>query len=223
MALALQEHGIGRQDRLGRGGEETYGRRNFLELFSVFTLPPLFAVRYGHQELGFRLCQSIKRLLASDDDRELWSRRARHQMHEVRQEFAWLDTHGTVCVLDKNGEAEWWTFAGAGANATLAYELPQVTESRVTHDSFTVTFEPHVSFRTIDQALGELRARDVSEMRVAVDEGAIAGLKFSKSLPHDLALDMLQLRLCDPPATQWALEQPVRFVDARNVERSGGA
>lgn len=96
----------------------------------------------------------------------------------------------------------------------LAYELSQGTGSRVTHDSFTVTFEPHVSFRTIDQALSELRARDVSEMRVAVNEGAIAGLKFSQCLPHDLALDMLQRRLCDPPATQWTLEQPVRFVYA---------
>jgi ATP-dependent Lhr-like helicase len=92
MALALQEHGIGRQDWLrwisnvpafsrlpmtqidslvqwmlhqqilwddqgvlwlGREGEETYGRRNFLELFSVFTSPPQFTVSHGRQELGF--------------------------------------------------------------------------------------------------------------------------------------------------------------------------
>jgi ATP-dependent Lhr-like helicase len=38
---------------LGRKGEEDFGRRNFLELFSVFTSPPLFAVRHGRQELGF--------------------------------------------------------------------------------------------------------------------------------------------------------------------------
>ncbi|MBX6311846.1 MAG: DEAD/DEAH box helicase [Isosphaeraceae bacterium] len=37
----------------GRSGEETFGRRNFLELFSVFTSPPLFAVLHGRQELGF--------------------------------------------------------------------------------------------------------------------------------------------------------------------------
>jgi ATP-dependent Lhr-like helicase len=37
---------------LGRRGEEEFGRRNFLELFSVFTSPPLFTVRHGRQELG---------------------------------------------------------------------------------------------------------------------------------------------------------------------------
>jgi ATP-dependent Lhr-like helicase len=37
----------------GRKGEEEFGRKNFLELFSVFTSPPLFLVRHGHQELGF--------------------------------------------------------------------------------------------------------------------------------------------------------------------------
>jgi ATP-dependent Lhr-like helicase len=37
---------------LGRQGEEEFGRRNFLELFSVFTSLPLFTVRHGRQELG---------------------------------------------------------------------------------------------------------------------------------------------------------------------------
>jgi ATP-dependent Lhr-like helicase len=38
---------------LGQKGEEEFGRKNFLELFSVFTSPPLFVVRHGRQELGF--------------------------------------------------------------------------------------------------------------------------------------------------------------------------
>jgi ATP-dependent Lhr-like helicase len=36
----------------GRRGETTFGRRNFLELFSVFISPPLFRVLHGRQELG---------------------------------------------------------------------------------------------------------------------------------------------------------------------------
>lgn len=38
---------------LGRKGEVDYGRRNFLDLCSVFTSPPLFAVLHGRRELGF--------------------------------------------------------------------------------------------------------------------------------------------------------------------------
>jgi ATP-dependent helicase Lhr and Lhr-like helicase len=37
---------------LGEEGEDTFGRRNFLELFSVFTSPPLISVRHGQTELG---------------------------------------------------------------------------------------------------------------------------------------------------------------------------
>jgi ATP-dependent Lhr-like helicase len=38
---------------IGQKGEETYGRRHFMELLSVFLSPPLFAVFHGRQELGF--------------------------------------------------------------------------------------------------------------------------------------------------------------------------
>ncbi len=36
----------------GREGQATYGKKNFLELVSVFTSPPLFVVRHGRKELG---------------------------------------------------------------------------------------------------------------------------------------------------------------------------
>jgi ATP-dependent Lhr-like helicase len=124
----------------------------------------------------------------------------------------WLDTDGTVVLLAKNGTAEWWTFAGTGANATLAYELSQAMEHRAPYDSFTITFEAHVSFNTITLALGELRAHDVSEMSLAVEEHALEGLKFSECLPRDLALDMLRTRLCDHLAVQYILGQPVRCI-----------
>lgn len=253
----------------GGRGEESYGRRHFLDLLSVFTSPPLFTVRHGRQDLGvvdemtflgkrdgprvlllgglawrvnhidwqrrvayveateakglsrwkgnrpglgFHMCQSIKHVLSSGEDGAMWSRRARQQLHNIRQTYTWLDEHSTVVVRDQNEPAEWWTFAGSGANATLAYELSQATQSAVDHNSFTVTLQSHVSFKTIAQVLGELRAGDVSKMHVAVDEQAIEGLKFSACLPHDLALDMLQSRLSDPPSVQRVLQQPVRFV-----------
>ena len=34
-------------------GEARYGRKNFMELLSVFTSPPLFRVTWGRKELGF--------------------------------------------------------------------------------------------------------------------------------------------------------------------------
>jgi ATP-dependent Lhr-like helicase len=162
--------------------------------------------------LGFQLCQSIQHLLATDDYRGMWSQRARQQIEAVRMEFSWLNGDGTVVVTDQQGGAEWWTFAGIGANATLAHELAQMTHSPVRHDSFSLTLAPHVSFNTLEHALAELRTRDVSLLRPVVDEHAIAGLKFSACLPHDLASDMLSTRLCEPAATSSALHSPLRFV-----------
>jgi ATP-dependent Lhr-like helicase len=37
---------------LGREGQDAYGRKNFLELLSVFSAPPLFVVLHGRHELG---------------------------------------------------------------------------------------------------------------------------------------------------------------------------
>ncbi len=37
----------------GRQGEESFGRKNFLEILSVFTSPPVFLVTHGKQELGY--------------------------------------------------------------------------------------------------------------------------------------------------------------------------
>lgn len=37
---------------LGEEGESTFGRRNFMELFSVFTSPPVFKIIQGRREIG---------------------------------------------------------------------------------------------------------------------------------------------------------------------------
>lgn len=37
---------------IGRSGEQSFGRKNFMELFSVFTSPPMVKVFHGNRELG---------------------------------------------------------------------------------------------------------------------------------------------------------------------------
>ena len=38
---------------MGPGGEQTYGRRHFLDLTSAFTSNPLFVIRHGSKEIGY--------------------------------------------------------------------------------------------------------------------------------------------------------------------------
>ena len=254
---------------MGREGEDTYGRRNFLELFSVFMSPPLFSVLHGRQELGyvdemtflgkhdgprvlllggrawrmnhidwkrrvayveatdatgrsrwkgegqgldFRLSQSVKRMLATDDTSERWSRRATERIEEIRQEFPWLNVDSSVVVLGDSDESEWWTFGGNRANATLSRQLADETSSKVNHDSFTLTFESTVKLQDVERAIGAIRQYDIAEMRPAVDESAIQGLKFSECLPMDFATQMLEHRLTDATGTRHILSGHVRYV-----------
>ena len=254
---------------LGREGEGTYGRRNFMELFSVFTSPPLFSVLHGRQELGYvdestflgkqdgprvlllggrswlvnhidwqrrhafveatdqkgrsrwkgeggglsyRLVQAIQHVLARDENAECWSRRAQEQIRTIRLEFPWLECDSTTALVDTDGRLAWWTFAGNRGNATLANEIAQVTASRVEHDSFSLTFESTTQFAELQKALDELRTKAVEEMRPAVDDRAIEGLKFSECLPITLAHEMLEARLRDSIAIKETLALKLRNV-----------
>lgn len=111
-----------------------------------------------------------------------------------------------------NSETEWWTFAGVGANATLAHELAQILKSWLAYDSLTVTFAPHLSLDAVEQALHELQERDVKQMRPAIEPRAMFGLKFSECLPDDLAVHVLEARLRDPAVVEQTLHQGRRFV-----------
>jgi ATP-dependent Lhr-like helicase len=147
-----------------------------------------------------------------DEGRECWSRRAKDRISEIRQEFAWLHADSTIAILAGSGEPQWWTFGGNRANATLAHALAQVTRTKVSHDSFTLTFESAIKLQDVEQAIGAICQHDVAEMRPVVDEAAIEGLKFSACLPIDLASEMLECRLQDRDSTRRVLDEKVRFV-----------
>jgi ATP-dependent Lhr-like helicase len=106
---------------LGRRGQDTYGRKNFLELFSVFTSPPEFTVLYGRQELGsvhevtFAALQDegpLALLLAGRS----W--RVTHLDWKRRQAF--------VEPNDQGGRSRWW-----GHGQVLSHALCQAIRSVV--------------------------------------------------------------------------------------------
>jgi ATP-dependent Lhr-like helicase len=100
---------------LGRRGQDTYGRKNFLELFSVFTSPPEFAVLYGKQELGSvhevtfvaRQADGLIVLLLAGRS---W--RLTHLDWKRRQAFVEPNEHG--------GRSRWW-----GQGQVLGHDLCQ--------------------------------------------------------------------------------------------------
>jgi ATP-dependent Lhr-like helicase len=254
---------------LGRKGEEEFGRKNFLELFSVFTSPPLFAVRHGRQELGFvdettflsrqegprvlllggrpwrvthldwgrhiahveasedtgrsrwkgtgptlgyRLCQAMRRLLAGEEESPRLSRRAQGRLAGLREEHSWVQAEGPSLLSRPPAGAEWWTFAGTRANATLAGELSRRCGGRVDHDALVITVGGAESVAAVEQVLRRLVEGDASRFEPRVEEPALDGLKFSGCLPRELALATLMSRLRDEPASRAVLSQPTRVV-----------
>ncbi len=253
----------------GRKGEEEFGRKNFLELFSVFTSPPLFVVRHGRQELGFvdettflshregprvlllggrawrvtnldwgrriahveatdetgrsrwrgtgptlgfALCQAMRFLLGGEEASPRWSRRAQGRLEELRDEHSFVHAEGSTLLSRPSSGAEWWTFAGTRANATLAGELCKLCGGRVDHDALAITVGGGEGLPVIERAVRELASRDPSSMAPAVEEAALEGLKFSQCLPKELALATLASRLRDSAGVRAVLSQPMRVV-----------
>jgi ATP-dependent Lhr-like helicase len=257
---------------LGREGQDAYGRRNFLELVSVFTAPPLFVVKHGGRELGFvdestflvrrdggppvlllagrawrvasldwkrrlasvvpaedegrsrwrgqgqflslALCRAIREVLASEELREWWSRRARSRIEEARAEFPWLREDDASVLLAAEDTIFWWTFAGGRANAALSAELTRRLGARVVADNFSLRFEAGASLDAVADAVVGLSDVDPRSIVPAVPEDTLEGLKFSECLPVELATETVQARLMDAEGVTSVVRGSTRIVSA---------
>lgn len=254
---------------IAQQGEETFGRRHFMELLSVFTSPPLFTVLYGRRELGFvdeltfvgkkdgpqvlllggrawrvkhidwpsrlayvepsedrgrsrwkgsgrglgfRLAQAIRDLLAGHDDRPMWSQRAREQIAQTRATFDWLTPKASVLIQQEGSQSKWWTFAGQGANASIAPRLAHLLQTNVDYDDLAINIDGELNAEQFAQAFRELRTCPAADLLPSIDEAAISGIKFSECLPPALATRMLQSRLQDISGIEHVVRDEVRFL-----------
>ena len=150
------------------------------------------------QGLQFKLSQAIQNVLTTHEERSWWSQRTRAKMQQIRAECDWLAPVDATIVINPDGHAKWWTFAGQGANASLAAALSAALHVPVEHDSFSLATTEPVDAPDIQRFIDRLRTQDTSTVLPNLDERAIKGLKFAECLPEDLALTLLQLRLHDP-------------------------
>ena len=245
-------------------GEAAYGRKNFMELLSVFTSPPLFRVVSGQKELGsvhestfftrgegppilllagrswkakhldwkrrvahvepadekgrsrwlgeglflgHRLCQSIRRLLSSDDSRPFWSKRATDRLEELRAEHTWVAPNATSLVRHSDGEIRWWTFGGGLANSAMAAHLGR--EGSVKADSLSLRF-PHAESLEATESL--LQTVSADEIPPAPSDDALNGLKFAECLPAHIVAEVLAERFDDAEAVSQVVGESRRLL-----------
>jgi ATP-dependent Lhr-like helicase len=159
--------------------------------------------------LGFPLCQAIARMLAraADVPSSALSRRAEAALDEARSEYAWLDSSRTAIKSRPDGAIEWWTFAGAKANACLAATLQGRGVNARRSDNFSITCdEPSLS--AVADGVGKVRSGEWALQRAPLTDAALEGLKFSTCLPESLARFVLQQRADDERSVQWVRDTP---------------
>lgn len=248
----------------GQEGEAEYGRKNFLEILSVFTSPPLFRVISGQKELGnvhestfykkqdgpvilvlagrswktnhldwnrriayveptdqkgqsrwigqgqflgFRVCQAIRQVLASEATESHWSLRASARIGEIRLEYPWASNDGTTLVQHSNGEIQWWTFAGGLANSLVKDYLGGGAEAKT--DNLCVRFSSTLKLADVETLIASGMREEIIPVS---SEEAIDNLKFGECLPPSIADQVFSARFNDPEAIANILREPMRVV-----------
>ncbi len=251
---------------IGGKGEDLYGRRNYLEILSVFLSPPFFIILCGIEEIGymdersfmhrdrgdtriillggrawavkhidwrrhrayvepieaeggarwmgdssglsFAVCQAMKETLIFRDNYRCFSERAKQRLASISDEYPWLGGMGESYAI-ANKRTEWWTFAGATANASICSGLQEVIASRIKSDDLRIVFPDHCTRFEAEAAIEKVSGLSASGLRPVVDSDAMDGLKFSDILPREFAIRAIQSRLVDYPAVETILRQPV--------------
>jgi ATP-dependent Lhr-like helicase len=170
---------------LGRKGQDSYGRKNFLELFSVFAAPPEFKVLHGNQELGYVHDSTF---LAKRDDGPvvlLLAGRSWRLTH-----LDWRRRHAYVEPFEAGGRSRW-----RGEGQPLAFSLCQAIRQVL-----AVERDESPWSRRARQHVADIRAeypwvhRDRSSLVMAGAGGAtwwtFAGGRANAILAHELATNL---------------------------------
>ena len=144
--------------------------------------------------LSFTLARAERDVLLGEDPEVTISKRATEQLQAVRADHD-IEVSPRGLVLLRDGtDVWWWTWAGARVNATLIAGLPGIADDSQRPDNFRLRLRGDEAVERLAHALESVHW---SEVRPAVSPAALAGLKFSEVLPHDLAIATIAERLAD--------------------------
>jgi ATP-dependent Lhr-like helicase len=126
------------------------------------------------------------------------SRRATATVLDLREELgAIADPDRLVLQRTPRGDWRWWTWAGTRVNRTLTAWLPDLVDPTQRVGDLWLRLHTDLSAADIAAALAAARMSTGPRPLPAVDPEALRGLKFSESLPTDLAVDTAARRMVD--------------------------
>jgi peroxiredoxin len=127
---------------LGQEGEETFGYRNFMELFSVFTSPPEFAVYWGREHLG----SVHETTFAAKDEGAIHLSLAGRAWRV--EELNWTERTAFVSPEQDRGTSRWLGF-GRPFSFLLCRKIREILTSECHYE--------HLSRRATEQQLNNAR------------------------------------------------------------------
>lgn len=133
------------------------------------------------QPMHFEMCQAIAAVLSSEKKYEGLSSRAVEFLAEQRDEFSWLEAGKTTLVIDADGDAVWWTFAGKLFNAAIADRLACESD-KVATDNLGISFSGVIDSESLVSKVRSVLTGNSKELVVPLEEDFIGELKFSECL-----------------------------------------
>jgi len=159
------------------------------------------------QMLSHAVCQSIRRILATNENDPSWSRRAVQHLGKIRDEHPFVTPDSTSLIQMPNGQVCWWTFAGGIANALLAGVLKPHRDVR--GDNLCLKFPKASSLEAVSESISGI---DLDDVRPIPNIAAMENLKFSECLSPEIAAEVFTSRFDDRVGVAQALKERRRIV-----------
>lgn len=159
---------------------------------------------------SYRLAQAQRAVLLGDTPDVALSRRATRVLTELRDEQAPRVWSGGTTIERSDSGIDWWTWAGARANATLAAALPDLIDPDRRIDNHHLRLRADATRNRLEQATADLAGGPLPLPEAT--PAAIEGLKFGEALPPDLAADTLARRMADADAAYDTIGSPKRWI-----------
>lgn len=109
---------------MGRAGDDEFGRRNFIDLVSVFCTPPLFTVKHGRQDVGY-----LDPLTFAQKKEPPWYILLAGRSWQVNH-VDWKRKVAFVEPVEASGRSRWF-----GLGPHMGYELCQTYKAILTGDT----------------------------------------------------------------------------------------
>jgi len=149
-------------------------------------------------------------LLGIDPPGVRQSRRASNGLAALRQHHSGHVTEGgTVLRRSGDGDVHWWTWAGSATNRTLQATLGELVDPRQRIGDEVLRLRHGADLSHASATLARVDGNAVAAP--AVDDRAVAGLKFSAALPVELARATVGERLGDPGSARTVMTEPRRL------------